>query len=213
MGSFAYRHIIWDWNGTLYDDAWMCVEVMNGMLARRGLPAITPERYESIFDFPVIDYYRRVGFDFSVEPFEQVSDEFMATYTRRLRECQLRRGAREALEQGRRLGLAQSILSAMMQTLLDGLLEHFGVRGYFGDVLGLDNHHAAGKVEIARQWIARQDIDRRHILFVGDTTHDYEVAEALGVDCGFIHSGHHSRQRLATCGVPILASLPEVFDL
>ena len=33
MGN--YRHVIWDWNGTLLDDAWLCVEVLNGLLARR----------------------------------------------------------------------------------------------------------------------------------------------------------------------------------
>ncbi|MDH5646585.1 MAG: hypothetical protein OEZ01_11285, partial [Candidatus Heimdallarchaeota archaeon] len=33
-----YEHIIWDWNGTLLDDAWLCVEIMNSMLAKR--PAI-----------------------------------------------------------------------------------------------------------------------------------------------------------------------------
>ena len=32
-----YTHIIWDWNGTLLDDAWLCVDVMNGMLGERGL--------------------------------------------------------------------------------------------------------------------------------------------------------------------------------
>ena len=59
--NFAYQHIIWDWNGTLFDDAGVCLDIMNGMLARRNLPHLTPERYEEFFDFPVIDYYRRVG--------------------------------------------------------------------------------------------------------------------------------------------------------
>ena len=26
------RHIFWDWNGTLLDDAWLCRDVMNGIL-------------------------------------------------------------------------------------------------------------------------------------------------------------------------------------
>ena len=33
-----YTNIIWDWNGTLLDDAWLCVDVMNGMLKEHGLP-------------------------------------------------------------------------------------------------------------------------------------------------------------------------------
>ena len=33
-----YEHVIWDFNGTLMDDARMCREVMNGMLEDRSLP-------------------------------------------------------------------------------------------------------------------------------------------------------------------------------
>ena len=40
MTSRKYSHILWDWNGTLLDDAWLCVEVMNSMLAERDLPQI-----------------------------------------------------------------------------------------------------------------------------------------------------------------------------
>ena len=36
-----YRHVIWDWNGTLLDDAWLCVEIINEML--RAHPDLTIE--------------------------------------------------------------------------------------------------------------------------------------------------------------------------
>jgi phosphoglycolate phosphatase len=32
-----YKHIIWDWNGTLIDDAWLCVDIMNKILEKRNL--------------------------------------------------------------------------------------------------------------------------------------------------------------------------------
>ncbi len=211
MESFNYKHIIWDWNGTLLDDAWLCVDIMNKLLAQRDLPALTMERYEQIFDFPVADYYRKVGFDFAVEPFVQLSDEFMATYNRRVRECPLRVGARDVLVTGQRRGITQSILSAMMQDTLNMLLDHFALREFFTSVTGLDNHHAAGKLALAQDWIAAQNLPRSAILFVGDTVHDVEVAQALGVDCVYIHSGHHSREQLSAAGVPMLESLADVY--
>ena len=42
-----YRHIIWDWNGTLLDDAWLCVEILNEILRRRNEQPVTHERYGS----------------------------------------------------------------------------------------------------------------------------------------------------------------------
>jgi phosphoglycolate phosphatase len=211
MEPFKYKHIIWDWNGTLLDDAWLCVEIMNGMLARRRLPPLTMETYEQIFDFPVMDYYRKVGFDFAIDPFERLSDEFMGVYDRRVRECPLRHGAREILRAGHQRGVTQSILSAMKQETLVALIDHFDLRGYFTDLTGLDNHHAAGKLALAQTWIAAHDQRRADIVLVGDTVHDFEVAQALGVACMLIPGGHHSRARLAACGVPILAALAAVY--
>lgn len=206
----AYQHIIWDWNGTLFDDAWLCVEVMNGMLTARGLTGLTPTRYETVFDFPVIDYYGRLGFDFVVEPFELLSNEFMRGYRSRMHECALRPGAREILEQARARGITHSILSAMQQNTLDSLIDHFGLRTYFRDVVGISNHHAAGKLDSARRWMAGQRIAPESMLFVGDTTHDHAVAEALGVAMVYVHSGHHSRARLAATGGRVIESLAEV---
>ena len=58
-----YKHIIWDWNGTLLDDTWLCVEGINNSLKKRSLQTITKEIYRKVFSFPVEDYYKRLGFD------------------------------------------------------------------------------------------------------------------------------------------------------
>jgi phosphoglycolate phosphatase len=42
---------------------------------------------------------------------------------------------------------------------------------------------------------------------VGDTLHDVEVAEALGISCVLIAQGHQSRERLDQAGVPVFADL------
>ena len=46
-----YKLIIWDWNGTLIDDAWLCVEILNNILEKRGLNAITIDEYRESFTF------------------------------------------------------------------------------------------------------------------------------------------------------------------
>ena len=44
-----YKHIIWDWNGTLLDDAWLFVDIMNGVLENRNMDTITVKKYRKIF--------------------------------------------------------------------------------------------------------------------------------------------------------------------
>ena len=84
-----FRHIIWDWNGTLVDDTWLFVDIMNGVLKNRNLPIITLEDYRNVFDFPVKDYYLKLGFDFSDEPFESSGLDFIKIYDSRKFEPEL----------------------------------------------------------------------------------------------------------------------------
>ena len=65
-----FKHMIWDWNGTLVDDTLLFVDIMNGVLQNRNLDGINIQDYREVFDFPVKDYYTKLGFNFTEEPFE-----------------------------------------------------------------------------------------------------------------------------------------------
>lgn len=205
-----YRHVIWDWNGTLLDDVWLCVEVMNGLLGARGLPLLTAQRYRELFDFPVVDYYRRLGFNFDREPFEAVGTEFIENYERRRHETALQPGAREVLDRVGQGGCGQSVLSAYRQETLEELIGHFGLAAHFTALVGLDNHYAHSKLEQGVRWIHQLDVPRADVVMIGDSAHDYEVAEAMGVDCWLLANGHHARAKLAALPAPVFDSLPEL---
>ena len=88
-----YSHILWDWNGTLLDDVWLCLDIISSMLIRRGKKGIDSKRYKTIFGFPVQTYYERPGFDFRKESFDSAATEFCDNYARRVGECRLHDGA------------------------------------------------------------------------------------------------------------------------
>ena len=67
-----------------------------------------------------------------------------------------------------------------------------------------------GKVKEGRLLIEQSGNRPGEILLIGDTVHDYDVAQAVGVDCMLMLSGHNSRQRLESCGVEVLDSLAEL---
>jgi len=205
-----YQHILWDFNGTLMDDAWLCLEVMNTMLAQRRLPALEPDYYAEIFDFPVQDYYRRAGWDLEQIPFSQLSDEFMAGYHARKLECGLHDGTQAVLARLQARGIPQSVISAAEERMVHDLLRHYQIENYFIGARGLDNHHAAGKTAIGVQWVGELGLDPGTILMVGDTVHDYEVAQAMGTDCVLVASGHHSRRRLEATGAPVVERLDQI---
>ena len=204
------RHVIWDWNGTLLDDTWLCIDVMNGLLAERAHPPLTHARYLEIFDFPVVDYYERLGFDFDRDPFAIIGAEFIRRYETRRLECRLHEDAIATLAFTRSRGVPQSVLSAYRHDTLVELLAHFGLRDFFTGVLGSDNVYAQGKVEQGRRWIAQLGIDPSTAVLVGDTVHDFEVAEAMACRCLLVADGYHPRAKLERCGVAVVDDLAGV---
>jgi phosphoglycolate phosphatase len=202
--------VIWDWNGTLFDDAWLCIEVMNGMLAERSLPPMSAERYASTFRFPVRSYYADLGIDLGDESFERLGTEFIDRYQARQHECSLSAHAADVLTEMTRHGLEQVILSASQQWRLEEQVTRLGVRGHFSSVLGLDHHFATSKLLRGREWLRSRDLSPAEVVLVGDTDHDVEVARHLGTSCLLVPSGHQDVGRLRMCAVPVLASLAEL---
>lgn len=206
-----YAHIVWDWNGTLFDDVDLCVAVMNGLLARRDMKLLTVDSYRECFDFPVSDYYQRIGFDFDVESFEVVGTEFIREYETRREEAGLHSDARETLSRIQQNGTEQSVLSAYQQPMLEELIRFFSLEEYFVRLVGLQDHYAQGKLQHGIQWIRELAHDPGEVLLIGDTTHDHEVAHAMGVDCVLISNGHQSEIRLQEIGVPVVDGRRELF--
>lgn len=208
-----YKHVIWDWNGTLLDDAWLSLEIINELLRGRGLPPVTAERYQQVFGFPLDGYCRQLGFDLERESYEVLSDAFIAIYEDRRLGCRLQDGACQTLEKLRQAGVEQSLLSAYKQETLAELVVHFELEEFFEAVVGVDNHYGEGKIERGRRRIAELPHRGEQILLVGDTLHDLDVARAMGVDCVLVASGHQHRRRLEASGERVIEHLREVLEL
>jgi len=208
----GYKTIIWDWNGTLLDDSWLAVEVMDNMLKQRNLQGLTPDRYQQLFDFPVKDYYQKLGFDFSKEPFEVVGIEFIDKYNARHFECKLRANAIKILNQLKSKGISQFILSARNHEHLTEEFDYYDLHPYFEHFSGLSDSYANGKLELGRQFIKSLRINPSESLLIGDTLHDVEVAQALGMECLLIEGGHQSAARLKGSNIKVIQDLNEILN-
>lgn len=205
-----FTQIFWDWNGTLLDDLHVCVEIMNEVLDRRNLPPLTVEKYLDIFEFPVVRYYEKLGFDLQKESFEKVGMEFIEIYQKKMFECPLHSEVIPLLEETRRRGIPQSILSALQEKNLQSIIAHFQLGDFFRDVRGLTDHYAKGKIDLGRDLLRRSGHPADKTVLIGDTLHDYDTARELGIHCILVGSGHNSISRLKSRGVPVVTRLGEL---
>ncbi len=205
--------IIFDWNGTLIDDASFTMEIENDMLAARGMKTVTMDEYRELFCFPVIDYYVKLGYDFEKEPFEQLSEEFMNRYVAEYTRCPLTPHAEDVLKKLKAEGKTLVIVSATQQDHLNQQVRQFGVDKYFDQLIGTDTIHATGKAERARQWILQAGIAPDRAVMVGDSAHDTQAADAMGVDCVLVATGHESARRLRLTHHPVAQNLEEFYQI
>ena len=208
-----YKHVIWDWNGTLVDDTWLFVDIMNGVLKDRNLKGITLDDYRAVFDFPVEDYYLKLGFNFSEEAFETAGLDFIKIYDTRKFEPKLFDDTISTLTTLKNLGYYHSILSAQNVSTLKQSVEYYKLQGMFDSISGLDDHYAIGKIEQGKNLINNLDCTPNQVVMIGDTEHDYVVAEEMGVECFLVDRGHNSTERLGTRKDSVFNSFAQILTV
>ena len=119
---------------------------------------------------------------------------------------------REVLNLIKQLGVSQSVLSAYSQHTLEELIDHFDLTKYFIRLIGLDNIYAESKIHNGIKWMKELGHIEGDVLLIGDTVHDFEVADEIGADCLLISEGHQAKNSLLECGVPVIDSLHEIFE-
>jgi len=204
--------IIWDWNGTLLNDTDICIETINDLLKNRNLPKLDREKYLTVFGFPVIDYYRRIGFDFSVEPFDIPAMQYINLYTQKAKECQLHNATIPVLTFFKSKGFKQLVLSASELGLLQASISYFKISHFFDDLAGLDNHHATSKTDIGKLLLKSHSIPPETACLIGDTTHDFDVAREIGCRCILVADGHQPAYKLKETGAIVVEKLSSTAD-
>ena len=87
------------------------------------------------------------------------------------------------------------------------------IRDYFILIGALDDILGGSKANAGKVHLSQLGIDPVHILYIGDTTHDFMVADELGCDHLLVANGHHSRKRLLTVTSRIIDTLGSIMGI
>lgn len=188
------KYILWDWNGTLFDDFEICRYTIDKLLTSNGLPPLeSDEDYRRKFCFPITRFYENLGLDFSKKPFEKLAVEYMDIYiplSRDKKVCNLNCDAVKTLSAFSEKGYRQYIISASKADVLKSQVESFGIEKFFSEIAGIGDIYAGSKAEIALEWEKKNGVSPSDIVFIGDSLHDFEIASLLGCRCLLYTGGH-----------------------
>ena len=205
-----YKNIIWDWNGTIVDDAYLFVDIMNKTLQKHNLPLTNLTKYRSSFCFPIQKYWKKLGFMFDENSFNALNEQFIFDYSQRMFEPRLQKDIVGLFKIIKKNKLKQFILSASEQSLLNKSLEYYSLSEYFDSVVGVNNLNALGKEKMGLELILKNNLVKKETLIIGDTEYDLKVSKAIGCDCLLFSAGHFSKDRLKKLNAPVVGSLDEI---
>ena len=77
------KHIVWDFNGTLLNDAQLSVDLDNYVFEQIGVPPITLEDYRNNMTMPVRDFYPLVGVDYARHSYEEIARLWLDEFNKR----------------------------------------------------------------------------------------------------------------------------------
>ena len=104
------------------------------------------------------------------------------------------------------------MLSAQNIITLKKSVSHYNLNQMFQYISGLEDHYAIGKIEQGKNLISNLDVETNQVAMIGDTEHDHEVAEAMGVKCFLMDRGHNSTSRLTSKQDDVFSSFTELLD-
>ncbi len=208
------RHVIWDWNGTLFDDLHIVVEAVNASLAAVGAPPIDADGYRTHYGRPVRRFYERLlGRALAEQEWAAMERTFHTTYRDALDRAALTADAGEAVAAVAAAGASQSILSMWWHDELVPFVARFGLDARMVRVEGTRHDASDTKAEHLRAHLAAIGVDGGRALMIGDALDDARAAATVGVTCVLYDGGSHHRAELEAAGVPVAGSLREALRL
>lgn len=198
----AQKTIVFDWNGTLFDDFDAMLKCNNIVFEKFGKPAATADAYREFYEVPFGTLLRNHGF--SVEEVttidEQTKHIFHDHYEPHAELLGLRKGADEILRQAHARGIRNLILSNHLVAPIRAQLSRLKIEHLFSEVLAYSDRATqfrdTTKGEKLQRYMKHVALEPRQALIIGDSTEEIAIARDQGLISVAITGGCVSEARL-----------------
>ena len=208
--STVLAHVVWDWNGTLFDDFGLTARIAERTLARLGVPGVTGEGIRREFRRPFGDFYASLfGRPVSADEFAYIRERYELEYAQELETVSLQPDAGEAMDLIAAKA-SQSLLSMAPDAQLQTLVDRHDIRSRFVLVEGSPRTDSDGvKALRLAQHLEAIEVDPATAVVIGDTVDDHEAAVHCGARAVLVTTGSTSRANLEATRAIVVDTLRE----
>ncbi|MGY3622107.1 HAD family hydrolase [Bradyrhizobium sp. USDA 10063] len=194
--------LVFDWNGTLLDDADALLQTTNTILDRFGRAPIDMQTFRDQSDVPLSVLYRNLGLsEGEVETVDRDGSAiFHDTYEPLASKADLREGARRILETARQHAGSTIILSNHIVEPLCTQLRRLGIEDCISEVLAFESratqYKSMSKGERLRVYMQTHNLSPGSTFIIGDMPVETDIARNLGLTSISVTGGFVSEWRL-----------------
>jgi phosphoglycolate phosphatase-like HAD superfamily hydrolase len=208
-------HVVWDWNGTLFDDVEAVVAATSEIFAPYGLGPFGLDDFRAFYTRPIwVAYERLLGRPLADGEFERLDGSWHDNYHRLMERCGLAADARPTIDLLTAAGHTQSLLSMWRHERLVPTVTRLGLADAFRRVDGLRVAEEAGghKAGLLLRHLAGLGIDPADVIMIGDSADDAIAAREAGARAVLYTGGMTARAALERLGVPVVTRLADAVD-
>jgi phosphoglycolate phosphatase len=194
--------LVFDWNGTLIDDADAFLQTTNAILSRFGRAAIDMHTLREQCEVPLSILYRNLGMSEREVAEVEIDDSafFHDIYEPLASKADLRQGARRILEMARQQSVSTIILSNHIIEPLRIQLRRLRIADCITQVLAFESratqYKSMSKGDRLGVYMRTNNLSSDSTFIIGDMPIETEIARNLGLISISITGGFVSESRL-----------------
>lgn len=210
--SSLYKHIIFDFDGTIVDSVDSLVEVYNGLSDKFGFNKISQNDYRLINNLPIKERLKVLGIPFYRLFFMGGLDqEFMNGYKKHVKNIKFFEGVEELLYQLKDLGFKLSIISSNSEDNIFSFLK-------VNELEIFDDIHSSkgffGKNHTIRKYLKKHELSNKDVIYIGDEIRDIKACKKADIDIISVTWGLDNEELLKS-GKPtyIVSEYNDILDI
>jgi len=191
-----FRALVFDWDGTLVDSTGLIAESILQAAADVGVPVPDRGLAAHVIGLGMMDALARVVPDLPRDRIADFVSRFQTHYRRGEGEIRFFPGARQLLQALRERGVLLAVATGKTHAGLARSLEIAGLQGQFAATRCADQTHPKPHPAMLLELQQALGLQPAHMLMIGDTSHDLQMAASAGVAAVAVAYGAHPRAEL-----------------
>ena len=184
-----FKNVIFDWSGVICDDAFAVYQADMDMFKEFGVKPITFEEFRQQWEMPFMNFLHKYMPDITMEQQSKIFKKAILKYNQNKLFPESESTIKKLFDNKINLFIVSSDLGLILDQL-----KLFKLEKFFTEVA----YNAHDKTESVKNLVKKYNLNPDETIFIGDTNHEIETSQTVGIKSGAVTWGYCLEEKLKT---------------